>query len=79
MKHIKLFEDFLNEGESVAKSIHDHWFDTYGENFIGEYPKIAKILKNRPSVDRRELARIWDEVYGENFEEKYPGMWDKLD
>lgn len=74
----KMDESEVNEGEDVAKSIHDHWADTYGENFIKEYPKVAKILKNRPHVDRRELARIWDEVYGEDFKEGYPAMWDKM-
>ena len=75
----KMDESEVNEGESVNKSIHDHWADTYGEDFIKEYPKVAKILKNRPNVDRKELARIWDEVYGEDFKEKYSAMWDKLD
>jgi hypothetical protein len=72
-------ESSIDEGENAAKSIHDHWFEIYGEKFINEYPKVAKILKNRPNVDRRELARIWDEVYGEDFKEKYPAMWDVMD
>lgn len=74
----KMDESDVNEGEDGVKSIHDHWADIYGENFIKEYPKVAKILKNRPRVDRRELARIWDEVYGEDFKEGYPAMWDKM-
>ena len=72
-------DESVTEAEEVNKTIHDHWADTYGEDFIKEYPKVAKILKNRPGVDRRELARIWDEVYGEDFKEKYSAMWDKLD
>jgi predicted DNA binding CopG/RHH family protein len=72
-------ESDVNEGEGISKSIHDHWFDLYGEKFINEYPKVAKILKNRPNIDRRELARIWDEVYGEDFKKEYPGMWDRMD
>jgi len=69
----------MNEGEDVAKSIHDHWFELYDEKFINEYPKVAKILKNRPNIDRRELARIWDEVYGKDFKKEYPEMWDRMD
>ena len=71
----------INEGDmdSVKKDIMDHWFELYGEKFINEYPAVAKILKQRKNVDRREFARIWDETYGEDFKEKYPAMWDKLD
>jgi predicted DNA binding CopG/RHH family protein len=69
----------LSEGETATKFIQDHWFDIYGEKFINEYPKVAKILKNRPNIDRRELARIWDEVYGEDFKKEYPEMWDAMD
>lgn len=65
----------MNEGEGLSKTIHDHWFDTYGENFVNEYPKVAKILKNRPNVDHRELSRIWEETYGENFRDKHPKVW----
>jgi hypothetical protein len=68
----------LTEGELADKTIFDTWEEIYGENFIKEYPKVAKILKSRPRVDRKELARIWDETYGENFREEYPAMWDKL-
>jgi hypothetical protein len=69
----------LSEGEEVKKGIHDHWKEIYGEDFIASYPKVAKILKNRKNVDRRELARIWDETYGEDFKEKYSKIWDMLD
>jgi hypothetical protein len=79
MKHIKKYEQFLTEGETLKKTIKDHWFDLYGEKFINEYPAVAKILKNRPNVDGRELARIWDEVYGEDFKEEYPAMWSRLE
>lgn len=75
----KMDESIVNEGEDVKKGIHDHWKELYGEDFVSEYPKVAKILKNRQNVDRKELARIWDETYGEDFEEKYPDLWDKLD
>jgi phage host-nuclease inhibitor protein Gam len=69
----------LSEGEEVKKGIHDHWKELYNEDFISTYPKVAKILKNRQNVDRRELARIWDETYGEDFKEKYSKIWDVLD
>ena len=71
----------INEGDmdSVKKDIMDHWFELYGEKFINEYPAVAKILKQRKNIDRREFARIWDATYGEDFKEKYPAMWDKLD
>ena len=72
-------DESVTEGEDVKKGIHDHWKELYGEDFVSEYPKVAKILKNRQNVDRKELARIWDETYGEDFKEKYPGLWDKLD
>ncbi len=53
----------INEGEVTKKTLHDIWDETYGENFIKEYPAVAKILKNRPNeIDRREIARIWDET-----------------
>lgn len=69
----------MNEAEDVKKGIHDHWKELYNEDFISTYPKVAKILKNRQNVDRRELARIWDETYGEDFKEKYAKIWDVLD
>jgi hypothetical protein len=69
----------LSEGEEIKKAIHDHWKELYDEDFISEYPKVAKILKSRPHVDRRELARLWDEIYGEDFKEKYPDMWDRME
>lgn len=72
-------DESVTEGEDVKKGIHDYWKELYGEDFVSEYPKVAKILKNRQNVDRKELARIWDETYGEDFKEKYPDLWDKLD
>jgi|TARA_R110000851_G_scaffold79294_1_gene174656 hypothetical protein len=62
-----------------TKSIAQHWKDIYGEEFHTKYPAIAKILKSRPGIDKRELKRIWDETYGENFEEQYPALWQKID
>lgn len=62
-----------------GKSIAQHWKDTYGEEFHSKYPAIAKIVKSRPGIDKRELKRIWDETYGENFEEQYPALWLKID
>jgi hypothetical protein len=61
-----------------SKSIAQHWKDTYGEEFHSKYPAIAKIVKSRPGMDKRELKRIWDETYGENFEEQYPALWQKI-
>jgi len=75
---IEDMDEGMNEGEIADQTIFDLWEETYGENFIKEYPKMAKVLQGRPKVDRRELARIWDEVYGEDFKEKYSGLWDKL-
>jgi len=68
-----------HHGDHTNKSIAQHWKDTYGEEFHSKYPAIAKIVKSRPGIDRRELKRIWDETYGENFEEQYPALWQKLD
>tara|TARA_R110000772_G_scaffold249428_1_gene363635 strand:- start:200 stop:1021 length:822 start_codon:yes stop_codon:yes gene_type:complete len=62
-----------------TKSIAQHWKDIYGEEFHSKYPAIAKIVKSRPGIDKRELKRIWDETYGENFEEQYPALWQKID
>ena len=62
-----------------SNSIAQHWKDTYGEDFHSKYPAIAKIVKSRPGLDKRELKRIWDETYGENFEEQYPALWQKMD
>jgi hypothetical protein len=76
----KALEESVNEGEITKKTFLDLWKETYGENFISEYPAVAKILKNRPNdIDKREISRIWDETYGEDFKEEYPGIWDKLD
>ena len=70
----------VTEAEMTKKTFLDLWKETYGENFISEYPAVAKILKNRPNnIDKREISRIWDETYGEDFKEEYPGIWDKLD
>jgi hypothetical protein len=68
----------IDEGETAIKSIGDHWFETYGENFVKEYPKMAKIVKMHPQVDARTLSKWWDEIYGEDFKKKYPAMWNKL-
>lgn len=62
-----------------SNSIAQHWKDTYGEDFHSKYPAIAKIVKSRPGLDKRELKRIWDETYDENFEEQYPALWQKMD
>lgn len=76
----KAVNESVNEGEITKKTFLDLWKETYGENFIKEYPAVAKIMKNRPNdIDKREIARIWDETYGEDFKEEYPGIWDKLD
>jgi pheromone shutdown protein TraB len=69
----------LNERELADQTIFDLWEEVYGENFIKEYPKMAKIIKTRPNIDRREFARIWDEVYEEDFEEKHSELWDRLE
>ena len=68
-----------HEGDHKSKNIIQHWKDTYGEDFHSKYPAVAKILKQRPGIDKRELKRIWDETYGENFEEQYPALYNKLD
>jgi hypothetical protein len=65
--------------DHTNKSIAQHWKDTYGEEFHSKYPAIAKIVKSRPGIDKRELKRIWDETYGEDFEEQYPALWLKID
>ena len=79
-KKLSKFESVVTEAEMTKKTFLDLWKETYGENFIKEYPAVAKILKNRPNnIDKREIARIWDETYGEDFKEEYPGIWDKLD
>ena len=62
-----------------GKSIAQHWKDIYGEEFHAKYPAIAKMVKSRPGMDKKELKRIWDETYGENFEEQYPALWQKID
>jgi len=74
-----VYDAAINESVDIKKTLHDHWFETYGKQFIDEYPGIAKILKTRPVVTRAELARIWDETHDENFEKTHPKIWDKLD
>jgi hypothetical protein len=71
-------DESLAEGEAAIKSIGDHWFETYNEDFVKEYPKIAKIVKMHPNVDRRTLETWWNEIYDEDFKEKYPELWNKL-
>jgi hypothetical protein len=68
----------ISETEINDKSFFDHWSDLYGENFIKEYPKLAKLIKMHPHVDARTLSKWWDEIYGEDFKKKYPAMWNKL-
>ena len=68
-----------NHEDHAGKTIAQHWKDTYGDDFHSKYPAIAKIVKSRPGIDKRELKRIWDETYGENFEEQYPALWQKID
>jgi hypothetical protein len=73
-------ESVVDEAEMTKKTFLDLWKEIYGENFISEFPAVAKILKNRPNdIDKREISRIWDETYGEDFKEEYPGIWNKLD
>jgi predicted DNA binding CopG/RHH family protein len=74
-----VYDAAINESVDIKKTLHDHWFETYGKQFIDEYPSIAKILKTRPVVTRAELARIWEETHDENFEKTHPKIWDKLD
>ena len=69
----------ISEGESVKKGIHDHWKEIYNEDFTAAYPKVAKILKNRQNIDRREFARIWEETYGEDFKKTHTKIWDVMD
>ena len=77
---VSVDESVVTEAEMTKKTFLDLWKETYGENFISEYPAVAKILKNRPNdIDKREISRIWDETYGEDFKEEYPGIWNKLD
>tara|TARA_R100001443_G_scaffold46420_1_gene59275 strand:+ start:696 stop:2081 length:1386 start_codon:yes stop_codon:yes gene_type:complete len=64
--------------DHIEEDIMTMWKKTYGEDFRKHYPAIAKIIKQRPGMDRRELARIWNDTYGENFEEEYPALWNKL-
>jgi hypothetical protein len=74
----RFFGSSLNEAEINDKSFFDHWGDLYGENFIKEYPKLAKLIKMHPHVDARTLSKWWDEIYGEDFKKKYPAMWNRL-
>ena len=64
--------------DHVEEDIETMWKKTYGEDLKKHYPGIAKILKQRPGIDKRELKRIWDETYGEDFEQEYPALWNKL-
>jgi len=64
--------------DHIEEDIMTMWKKTYGEDFRKHYPAIARIIKQRPGMDRRELARIWNDTYGENFEEEYPALWNKL-
>ena len=76
------WKQYLNESMNELNTdgaIMDLWKKLYGEDFISEYPAVAKILKvNRKNIDRRELARIWDETYGEDLKDKYPDFFKAL-
>ena len=73
-----VFKESLNELNTDG-AIMNLWKKLYGEDFVSEYPAVAKILKvNRKNIDRRELARIWDETYGEDLKDKYPDFFKAL-
>ena len=76
------WKQYLNESMNELNTdgaIMDLWKKLYGEDFVSEYPAVAKILKvNRKNIDRRELARIWDETYGEDLKDKYPDFFKAL-
>ena len=78
----KEWKKYLNESMNELNTdgaIMDLWKKLYGEDFVSEYPAVAKILKvNRKNIDRRELARIWDETYGEDLKDKYPDFFKAL-
>ncbi len=73
-----VFKESLNELNTDG-AIMNLWKKLYGEDFVSEYPAVAKILKvNRKNIDRKELARIWDETYGEDLKDKYPDFFKAL-
>ena len=73
-----VFKESLNELNTDG-AIMNLWKKLYGEDFVSEYPAVAKILKvNRKNIDRRELARIWDETYGEDLKKEYPDFFKAL-
>ena len=76
------WKKYLNESMNELNTdgaIMDLWKKLYGEDFVSEYPAVAKILKvNRKNIDRRELARIWDETYGEDLKKEYPDFFKAL-
>lgn len=83
MPYIPSFDMYLNEsGDNdnhvKDKKIIDVWKEVYGKDFINDHPTIFKILKQRPSIDKRELKRIWDETYDEDLEKEYSEFFKKL-
>ena len=76
------WKKYLNESMNELNTdgaIMDLWKKLYGEDFVSEYPAVAKILKvNRKNIDRRELARFWDETYGEDLKKEYPDFFKAL-
>ena len=73
-----VFKESLNELNTDG-AIMNLWKKLYGEDFVSEYPAVAKILKvNRKNIDRKELARIWDETYGEDLKKEYPDFFKAL-
>ena len=64
--------------DHMEEDVEAMWKKTYGEDFKKHYPAIVKILRQRPGMDKRELARIWNDTYGEDFEKEYPALYNKL-
>lgn len=81
MKHIKEYEEFINEDLNATISdpeIVEAWEKVYGKDFREDFPGIYKILKQRAKVDSKELERIWTETHEKSFKEEHPKVWNIL-
>lgn len=80
MKHLSNFGEFrLNEAEEpkfTKSEIVKVWDEMYGEDFVKEYPAVAKKLGS--SVTMQKLSQLWEEMYGEDFAEEYQGFCAKI-
>lgn len=91
MKHIKLFEDFVNEGKfTIDETIvlipmynpvefAQEWSAAYGEDLQQEYSDLYKELLKKKYFTVEDVTRLWKKLYGKDFKKEYTALYKKLD